>query len=118
MSSSKADFLIPGGLLTLSFIPVLAGTFRVVQLASGVESTPDKCALRGCSAARGAPHRQFRALLHLGGVPICPRFSASPIGLASRGRPLAHSVWVHCAWMIRAYALGLGVGTQALTHIP
>jgi len=24
----------------------------------------------------------------------------------------------HEAWMIRAYALGLGAGTQALTHLP
>lgn len=31
---------------------------------------------------------------------------------------LRRDVATHRAWMIRAYALGLGAGTQALTHIP
>ena len=40
VSSTKADWLIPAGLIALSFIPVAAGTFRVVQLGSGAEITP------------------------------------------------------------------------------
>jgi uncharacterized membrane protein YozB (DUF420 family) len=39
--SLEADYLVPGGLLVLSFVPVVAGTFRVTQLASGAEITPD-----------------------------------------------------------------------------
>lgn len=34
--------------------------------------------------------------------------------LAIRNRDFAH----HRAWMMRSYALGLGAGTQVLTHIP
>jgi uncharacterized membrane protein len=29
-----------------------------------------------------------------------------------------HDIAQHSAWMIRAYALGLGAGTQVLTHLP
>lgn len=29
-----------------------------------------------------------------------------------------HDIGAHRAWMMRAYALGMGAGTQALTHIP
>lgn len=34
--------------------------------------------------------------------------------IAARGRKVA----AHRAWMMRAYALGLGAGTQVLTHLP
>jgi hypothetical protein len=34
--------------------------------------------------------------------------------LAARQRRLA----AHRAWMLRAYALGMGAGTQVLTHLP
>ncbi len=40
-SSTKADWLIPTGLITLSFIPVAVGAFRVLQLGGGAEVTPD-----------------------------------------------------------------------------
>jgi len=40
-SSAKADWLIPAGLIALSFIPTVAGTFRMVQLGGGAEITPD-----------------------------------------------------------------------------
>ena len=40
-SSPKAEFLIPGGRLLLSFVPVVAGTFRVAQLAGRAEITAD-----------------------------------------------------------------------------
>lgn len=39
--SSKAEWLVPGGLLVLSLVPAVAGTFRVAQLASGAEITPE-----------------------------------------------------------------------------
>lgn len=39
--SSKSEWFIPIGLLTLSIIPVLAGAIRLVQLAGGMEVTPD-----------------------------------------------------------------------------
>jgi uncharacterized membrane protein len=37
------------------------------------------------------------------------------LGLAAATR---RDIPVHRAWMMRAYALGLGAGTQALTHLP
>jgi hypothetical protein len=40
-SSTKSNLLITGGLLVLSFIPVVAGAARVHQLASGAEITPE-----------------------------------------------------------------------------
>ena len=40
-SSTKSDWLIPAGLIALSFIPIAAGTFRMVQLGAGAEITPD-----------------------------------------------------------------------------
>ena len=39
--SSKTDWYIPAGLIALSFVPIAAGTFRLVQLGSGAEITPD-----------------------------------------------------------------------------
>jgi uncharacterized membrane protein len=38
---SKPDWLIPVGLLAISFIPLVAGALRVVQLAAGTEITPE-----------------------------------------------------------------------------
>src|SRR5688572_8155755 len=40
-SLSRADWLLPAGLIMLSFIPFVAGIFRVVGLASGAEVTPE-----------------------------------------------------------------------------
>jgi len=45
-SSPKAEFLIPGGLLLLSFVPVVAGTFRVAQFAGGAEITADNARIK------------------------------------------------------------------------
>ena len=38
---AKSEWLIPAGLIALSFIPIVAGIFRVVGLGSGVEITAD-----------------------------------------------------------------------------
>jgi len=39
--SAKSEWFIPSGLVGLSFFPVLAGTFRLVQLGSGSGITPE-----------------------------------------------------------------------------
>src|SRR5688572_27907941 len=39
-SISKSEWLIPVGLIALSVVPVVAGTARLVELASGGEITP------------------------------------------------------------------------------
>jgi uncharacterized membrane protein len=40
-SSARADWLIPAGLIALSFIPIVAGAIRVVELGVGAQITPD-----------------------------------------------------------------------------
>ncbi len=176
--SPKADFLIPGGLLLLSFLPVVAGTIRVAQLAGGADITPDNarffaapipvvlhivssviyCLLGAFQFAPGFRRRRphwhraaGRVLIPCG---LIVAFSAlwmtqffplgnfkGPLVADFDGRFLyvirllvgsAMALFLclgiatilkrdfqrHGAWMIRAYALGLGAGTQALTHIP
>jgi len=39
--ASRADWLVPTALITLAFIPVVAGMFRLVQLGRGAEVTPE-----------------------------------------------------------------------------
>ena len=40
-AAAKSDWLIPTGLIALSVVPVLAGTFRLVEFGGGAEITPD-----------------------------------------------------------------------------
>ncbi len=40
-SSTRADWLVPTALIALSFIPVLGGTLRLVQLSGGLDIMPD-----------------------------------------------------------------------------
>jgi len=40
-TSSQANWLVPAGLIALGFIPVAAGSFRLVQLAGGTNILPD-----------------------------------------------------------------------------
>jgi uncharacterized membrane protein len=177
-SSPKADFLIPGGLLALSFVPVVAGTFRVVQLADGAEITPDNarffaaplpvvlhmvssviyCIVGAFQFAPGfrqrRPHWHRAAgrvlipcglmaalsgllmtqLFPLGNLqgPLVADYDGLSLYAIRLMVGLAMTLFLclgvstilqrdfrrHGAWMIRAYALGLGAGTHALTHIP
>ena len=39
--SRRADWLIPAGLIAISFIPIAVGSFRMVQLGTGAEITPN-----------------------------------------------------------------------------
>jgi uncharacterized membrane protein len=171
----KADWLVPTALLALGFIPMAAGTVRLLRLGSGVAITPDNARFLAApwpvvlhivsatlfsvfGALQFAPglrrrqpgwHRWVgRALVPCGLVvaltglwmtQFYPRGVESPasfdgpvvyamrlaagsamalclcLGLAAvLQRDIAH----HQAWMMRAYALGLGAGTQALTHLP
>lgn len=40
-SASKADWLIPAGLIALSFLPAAGGVFRLMELGGGAAITPD-----------------------------------------------------------------------------
>jgi hypothetical protein len=170
MTSTKSDWLIPGGLVALSLVPAIAGTVRLAQLAGGAAITPENARF----FATPLP-----VVLHIPAVvvySILGAFQFSP-GFRRRHRPwhraagkvlalcglvaalsglwMAHFYpWpagdgrilyverllvgtamvlsivlglyaikrrdfvAHGAWMIRAYAIGLGAGTQVLTHLP
>ncbi len=177
-SSARADWFIPAGLIALSFIPVVAGTLRVVQLSGGAEITPANarffaapwpvvlhivsaviyCVLGAFQFAPGFRRRKpnwhrtaGRMLVPCGFVAALsalwmtqfypPGNFSGPLPADYDGsflyaiRLLAGSamalflclgvaaLWKrdfarHGAWMMRSYALGLGAGTQVLTHLP
>ncbi len=171
---AKEDWLVPAGLIALSFIPVVAGTFWITLLG-GADVTPDGARFFAAS---------WPVVLHIAGAVVYCVFGAFqffssfhrrrpgwhraagqilvPAGLVAAlavlwmtqfyphgieppavfGRPsldvirfvagsaMAVSLGLgfaairrrdiphHRTWMMRAYALGLGAGTQALTHLP
>ncbi|MEE8428357.1 MAG: hypothetical protein V3S33_02490 [Gammaproteobacteria bacterium] len=37
----KSEWRVPAGLMALSFVPIAAGIFRLVQLGGGAEITPE-----------------------------------------------------------------------------
>jgi uncharacterized membrane protein len=87
--------LIPSGL-----VAAISGLWMTVFYSTGVEppSSFDGPFLYVIRLLVGAAMAWF----------LCLGF------LAIRKRDIAH----HRAWMMRSYALGLGAGTQVLTHIP
>ncbi|MBC7367487.1 MAG: DUF2306 domain-containing protein [Undibacterium sp.] len=177
-SSTKADWLIPGGLTALSVIPMAGGAFRLVEIGGGAAITPDNarffaaplsvvwhivssvifCVLGAVQFAPRFRHRNpnwhraaGRVLVPCGIVAALtglwmtqfhpPATFVGPLPASFDGaflyviRLLAGSAMTlslclgvaailrrdiprHQAWMIRGYALGLGAGTQAFTHLP
>lgn len=158
---------VSAGLVALSAIPVVSGTLRIVELAGGPVTMPDKPALLDSPAAvvvhlvSAIPFVLLGALQLSGGVrrrwPGWHRRAGRllvPLGLTAALSALwmnqfyvdpdgrnellyvfrlffaSLMVWslvlgvqavrrrdfrAHGAWMIRAYAIGLGAGTQAFT---
>lgn len=166
-TTAKKLWLVPVGLILLSFIPLAAGVFRLTQLAGGAEITPSNArffasplpvilhiAGAGVYALLGAFqfvsrlwrhgtvwHRWVGRLLVPCGLVVglsglwmtlfypYPK-GASDLLYALRlffgfGMVLSiilgfisirrRDVIQHRAWMTRAYAIGLGAGTQVLT---
>jgi uncharacterized membrane protein len=174
-SSTKADWLVPAGLIALGFIPIVAGSLRLLQLGSGTEITPDNarffaapvpvvlhlvssviyCLLGAFQLAPGFRRRNpgwhraagwilvpcglVAALSSLWMTQFYPPGGSPPasfdgpflyairlvagsamalflcLGLAA---VMKRDIAGHRAWMMRAYALGLGAGTQVFTHLP
>lgn len=170
MKATRFDWLIPVSLIVLSLVPAIAGTARVVQLASGAAVTPENARFFAAplpvllhipaaivysilGAFQFSPgvrrrnrgwHRSAGRLLIPSGLLVAlsglwmshfypwPRGDGQlvyaerlifgwamvvSIGLgvnAIRRRDFAS----HGAWMTRAYAIGLGAGTQVFTHLP
>jgi hypothetical protein len=177
-STAKSDWLVPAGLLALSFVPAVAGTVRLTQLGGGAEITPDNarffaapwpvvthigasvlyCVLGAFQFAPGFRRRRPDWHRTAGRILVPGGFLAALSGLwmtqfyeiGNPGGPLPADFdgpalyWIrwlagsamtlclilgvvaigrrdfarHGAWMMRAYALGLGAGTQAFTHLP
>ena len=169
-STSRSDWLIPALLILLSFVPAVAGTVRVAELASGAAVTPANArfvaqplpvvlhvlavipfSLLGAFQFAPGLRRRHRAWHRAAGrvVAACGLVAALtglwmtlvypwPEGdgtalyllrlvfgiamLASIVRAL-HAVRrrdfdAHGEWMMRGYAIGMGAGTQVLTHLP
>ena len=176
--SAKSEWLTPVGLIVLSVVPVVAGTFRLVQLGGGAEITPENarffaaplpvvvhiisatvfCILGAFQFASG--FRSRNPILHRAAGRIlvpCGLIAALTALWMTQFYPAAHFVGPlpadfdgpfvyvfrllagtamalflclgiasvmrcdiphHRAWMMRGYALGLGAGTQVLTHLP
>jgi uncharacterized membrane protein len=171
----KSGWLIPTGLLTISFIPLVAGAMRVFQLAAAPAITPENArfavapfpvvlhilsALIFCvlgafqflpSLRRRKPHWHrmsgqlvvtsgllvafsglWMTLYYPAGVESLAKFDGPALyvirlmagstmalllclGIAAI---LRRDIPQHRAWMMRGYAVGLGAGTQAFTHLP
>jgi hypothetical protein len=170
MSSTRSDWLIPAGLLTLSVVPAVAGAVRLAQLASGAAVTADNARFFASPLPVVLHIPSVVAYCVVGAFQFAPAFrrrhrawhraagkflAACGLVVALTGLWMAHfypwpagdgqvlymerlvfgSAMVasivlallaigrrdftsHGAWMIRAYAIGLGAGTQVLTHLP
>ncbi|GAA1364185.1 DUF2306 domain-containing protein [Catellatospora chokoriensis] len=162
--------LVPYGLIALSFVPVVAGAFRVTELASGApvddanarffaQPLPVVLHIIGATVYCLLGAFQFDAVLRrrrprrhrlagrvlipcglavaLTGIWMAVFYDLPPVDglgvmvlrLVFGGTMALAIVWgfacvrrrdftAHRAWMMRAYAIGLGAGTQAFTHLP
>lgn len=167
----KSEWSILSGLLLLSFVPCVGGTFRLVEMVTGSEFLPENpriqsvplpavfhivssvlyCILGAVqfipSIRRRYPkwHRLAGRLLVGAGIVsaisglwmthyysfpdylqgtllyvirIFVAFSMTAFILLGLSAVFKKRIAQHQAWMIRAYALGQGAGTQVLISIP
>lgn len=170
LSVRRSEWFIPAGLILLSLVPAIAGTHRLIELASGAAITPDNArffamplpvalhvltvipyAIIGAFQFAPGFRRRNRAWHRAAGKLLAGLgFAAALSGLwmahfypwpAGDGMGvyierlvfgtamvaslvlairaiLRRDFVTHGAWMTRAYAIGLGAGTQVLTHLP
>ena len=166
----SAEILIPTGLILLSLVPSVGGTFRLFQLATGTGVTPETARFFAQPFPVVAHIVSVILYSMLGALQFAPRFRRRHLRLHRRiGRILIPAgfvtaisgLWMshfypwpahdgvalyimrlfvgggmiialllatdairrrkfrqHGAWMIRAYALAMGAGTQVFSHIP
>ena len=166
----RSDWAIPAALVALSLVPALAGTSRLVQLASHAAVTADNArffaqplpvvvhilsvipfSIIGAFQFSPGFRRRHRGWHRAAGrvLAVCGLLAAFsglwmahyypwPVGDGAGvylerlvfGSAMALSIALaldavrrrdfaaHGAWMIRGYAIGMGAGTQVLTHLP
>jgi uncharacterized membrane protein len=169
-AAGRGQWLVPAGLIALSFVPVLAGAVRLESLATGAPVTADNArfvaspipvvvhiigatvyALLGAFQFVPAIRRRWPGWHRAAGRVLIPAglavalsglwmavFYPKPpdvgdlltgfrlffgaamatclvLGYAAIRR---RRVIVHRAWMMRAYAIALGAGTQVFTQLP
>lgn len=166
---ARPEWLVPAGLIALSLVPMIAGSARLTQLASGAAVTAENARffdspipviahIIGSSvflvlgALQFAPSLRRRRWHRIAGRIVAPAGLVSALsalwmtvfyempasvtgpGLAAVrivfGTAMAAAIVVafvairrgdvrtHSAWMTRAYAIGLGAGTQVLVFLP
>ena len=167
---TKSEKRIVFGLILLSLVPLIAGIFRVTQLATGAEITQENtrffeqpfplvlhviCSLLFCLLApfqftstirtkHLKLHRASGKVLVISGLFVAVsglwmtqfypwvNYDGLALYLVRLMVSIAMIVFIclglyailkrkfpsHQAWMMRAYALSLGAGTQVFTHIP
>jgi uncharacterized membrane protein len=165
---TRPSWPVPVALLALSFIPLTAGTLRLIQLAGGPAVIPADARFTGFPIALvvhvvGAAvfalvgtlqfvprfrrqhltwHRRAGRVLAVAGLMVAgsalwltlaysPKpgtgdvlyafrlvFACAMVGAIVLGvrAARARKIGAHRAWMIRAYAIGLGAGTQVFTE--
>ena len=165
----RPEWLVPAGLIALSLVPIVAGSARLTQLASGATVTAENARffdspipvvahIVGSSvflvlgALQFAPSLRRRRWHRVSGRVVAPAGLVSALsalwmtvfydmpasvtgpGLAAVrivvGTAMAVAIVVafiailrgdvrtHSAWMTRAYAIGLGAGTQVIVFLP
>jgi uncharacterized membrane protein len=166
----RSDWLIPALLIVLSLVPSVAGTARLVELASDAEVTAANARFfasplpvllhiltvipyaiigafqfsQGVRKRHRAWHRAAGRVLAGFGLVVAltglwmAHFYAWPAGdgqilyverlvfgtamfvsiLMALAAVRRRDFTTHGAWMMRGYAIGLGAGTQVLTHLP
>lgn len=164
---TKASWLVPTGLIVLSFVPVLAGAIRLTELTGGAEVTAANARFFGSPVPIVAHIAGVTLYSVLGAFQFAPRFRrrrpgwhrvSGRVAVGSGMVAALSALWMtlfyavppgdqglltvfrlvfgsamlaclvlglaailrrdvrrHRAWMMRAYAIGLGAGTQALT---
>jgi uncharacterized membrane protein len=171
-NQTRADWLVPSGLLALGIVPAIAGALRLAELGSGAAVTPENARFFAAPAPV-VVHIVSAVLFSVLGAfqfsaglrrrrPQWHRYTGrltAPLGLAAALSGLwmtqfypnadanfdgpavylmrlaagfgmvgamvlalaaiaRRDIPAHQRWMTRAYALGMGAGTQVFTHVP
>ena len=102
--SRKGGWGVPVALVALSAPPLVAGALRLVTLAGVAEIMP------GSEARAAVP---LPVVVHIVSAAVFAILGALQFAAGFRRR---RPGW-HRAWMTRAYAIGLGAGTQMFTGL-